>query len=117
MFSRIFVPQAQLDAAVLDGRVDLRGQSLVIAELGTLACEESALILREVTTGECPKQMLGKVRARHELLGEGAELLEDSMVLGDNAYDIVSGFTLTPNEEHAPQMREALPKVFGADVG
>ncbi len=52
-------------------------------------------VVREVTGTPDPHSLLGKVRAKAELEGMGAEILENSMIIGDNAYDVVPGWAGT----------------------
>jgi hypothetical protein len=40
---------------------------------------------------------VGKVKLRRAFAELGAELLESSMILGDNAYDVVPGWLATPS--------------------
>src|SRR3954447_25552459 len=64
---------------------------------------EAVRILREVSGTDDSHEVIGRVKTRAFLVELGAELLESSMVLGDNAYDVVPGFLGAPIgsfEEH-----------------
>ena len=82
-----------LDEWVADDRVDLAADELVIrAENRKFRIVEAVRILREVTDSADPNELVGKVKSRAFLAELGAEILEGSMIIGDNAYDIVPGF-------------------------
>ena len=97
MRNRVFFPQAALDEWLGDGRVDLRNDELMIkSENRRYRIIEATRVLREVTGSVDPHEILGKVKSRAFLNELGAEILEGSMILGDNAYDIVPGFVGAP---------------------
>jgi hypothetical protein len=102
--NRVFFPQAALDEWISDGKVDLAGDELTIKpESRRYRILEAARILREVTGLQDVNELVGKVKTRQYLSGLGADLLENSMVLGDNAYDVIPGFVGAPVgtfEEH-----------------
>lgn len=102
--NRVFFPQAALDQWIGDGKVDLAGDELTIKpEARRYRILEAARIVREVTGLPDANDLVGKVKTRQYLSGLGADLLENSMVLGDNAYDVVPGFVGAPVgsfEEH-----------------
>jgi hypothetical protein len=97
MRNRIFFPQTILDAWVSDDRADLRGEELFLkSEARRYRIIEAVRVLREVTGGSDPNELLGRVKSRAFLTELGAEVLEGSMILGDNAYDVVQGFVGAP---------------------
>jgi hypothetical protein len=102
--NRVFFPQAALDHWIGEGKVDLTGDELTIkAEARRYRILEAARIVSEVSGLPDANELLGKVKTRAYLTELGAELLETSMVLGDNAYDVVPGFLGSPVgsfEEH-----------------
>lgn len=97
MKNRVFFPQAALDEWLADDRVDLAQDELTIKSEGRrYRIIEAIRVLREVTGSVDNNELIGKVKSR-AFLGElGAELLEGSMILGDNAYDVVPGFVGAP---------------------
>jgi len=109
--NRVFFPQAALDQWIGDGKVDLAGDELTIKpEARRYRIFEAARILREVTGLEDANELVGKVKTRQFLNGLGADLLENSMVLGDNAYDVIPGFLGAPVgsfEEHLADIQGA----------
>jgi len=98
MSQQVFFPQALLDVLMDSGHVDVDGDELVLSASGyRYKVEEAVRILREVTTGEDPQNLCGKVRGRARLADElGAELLGTSMLVEDWAFDVVPGLCGTP---------------------
>jgi|JI10StandDraft_1071094.scaffolds.fasta_scaffold36143_2 hypothetical protein len=104
MSNRVFFPQLALDTWMVDGKVDMVQDELtILAEGRRYRLEESVRVVAEVTGAECPRGLVGKVKSRAALQELGAELMEQSMILGENAYDVVPGWTGAPIgafEEH-----------------
>jgi hypothetical protein len=106
--NRVFFPQMALDQWLGVGLVDLQGDELtILAEGRRYRIVEAAHIVREVSGQQDGNELVGKVKTR-VFLGElGAELMEGSMVLGDNAYDIVPGFLAAPVGSFAQHMADS----------
>lgn len=100
----VFFPQAVLDILVAIGRADVVGEELVLNEEGyRYAVAEATRVVREVTTGEDPRDLCGRVFISEKLIMEhAAEILGNSMIIEDSAYDIVPGFLGTPESEVDP---------------
>jgi len=97
MRNRVFFPQAALDEWVANDRVDLSADELLIrAEGRKFRVVEAVRVLREVTDTNDPHDLVGTVKSKAYLAELGAEILEGSMIIGDNAYDIVPGFAGAP---------------------
>jgi hypothetical protein len=96
--NRVFFPQALLDVLMDLGKVDLAGDDLIIQdEPYSYKALEAVRVLVEVTTGEDPHGICGKVSPRSKLTDEmGAEILGNSMLVEDNAYDVIPGFIGEP---------------------
>jgi hypothetical protein len=102
MDPRIFFPQAALDRWVADDRVDLEADILVLRDGGgRYRIAEAVRVLRELTGADDPLDIVGRVRPKSELVNKGAEIMEGSMIVGDNAYDVVQGF-LARSEDGSP---------------
>ena len=117
MRNRVFFPQAALDEWLADDRADLKKDELELKPHGRrYRIIEGIRILREVTGTDDPHELIGRVKSRAFLSELGAEILEGSMIIGDNAYDVVQGFVGAPSglfSEH----RKAQPigKALGSD--
>lgn len=110
MKNRVFFPQAALDDWITGDRVDLKGDELTIKTEGRrYKIIEAIRVLREVTGSSDPHEVLGKVKSKAFLEELGAEVLESSMIIGDNAYDVVQGFVGAPVGTFAEHLREMPP--------
>ena len=107
MKNRVFFPQAALDEWITEDRVDLKNDELTIkSEARRYKIIEAIRILREVSGTSDPHELIGKVKSKAFLEELGAEILESSMVLGDNAYDVVQGFVGAPIGTFADYRKE-----------
>lgn len=95
--SRVFFPQLALDQWVSEGRVDLFGDQLELKVQGRrYRIVEAVRVLRLVSEGTDIHEVTGRVKSVAYLRELGAELLGDSMIIGDLAYEVVPGFWGTP---------------------
>jgi hypothetical protein len=95
--NRVFIPQPLLDAWVSEDRVELTGNELLLCDEGrryTIA--EAVHVVRDVAGGGDCRSLIGKVQTREQLESLGAELFEGSLIVGDDAYDVVPGFVGEP---------------------
>ena len=117
MKNRVFFPQAALDEWLVEDRVDLKQDELMIKSEGRrYKIVEAIRIMREVTGAPDAHELLGKVKSRAFLNELGAEILEGSMILGDNAYDVVPGFVGAPVGTFAEHRRSVPEPVAAAKV-
>lgn len=97
MRNRVFFPQIALDEWLAEARVELRNDELLIkSENRKYRIIEGIRVLREVSGSADGHELVGKVKSKAFLDELGAEILESSMILGDNAYDVVPGFVGAP---------------------
>lgn len=95
--NRVFFPQQLLDAWIADDRVDITGTALLLRDEGRrYDIAEAVHVLRDAAGGGDTNALLGKVKTREQLQDIGAEVFEGSMILGDDAYDVMPGFIGTP---------------------
>ena len=95
MNTQLFVPQALLDAALDEGRLDLDGHHLIVDRNLRFDTDEAFRVLREVATGQDPHDLCGQVRTTESLPNMDAELLGHSLLVDESAYDVVPGMLLT----------------------
>lgn len=116
--NRVFFPQRALDQWLVEAKIDFSAKELVIkAENRRYQVVEAVRIIQEVSGTEDLFDLVGKVKSVNFLTELGAEILETSMVLGENAYEVVPGFlgspvgTLKEHRAGNPATRdEPLPK-------
>ncbi len=121
MQNRVFFPQSAVDQWGIDGKIDLVGNELILlAEGRRYKVEESVRIVTEVTGANDDRKIIGKVKPKRALEEIGAELLETSMILGDNAYDVVPGWTGTPTgpfNDHLLSEERMAARAGKTDIG
>ncbi|MEM9694994.1 MAG: hypothetical protein AAGA56_20805 [Myxococcota bacterium] len=108
MANGVFFPQIVLDVLAALERVDVDGDELVLTQEGyRYTVVEAARITGEVTTGEDPRDLVGRVFDNETLVAEhGAEILGNSMLIEDSAYDVVPGLLGTPSGTDPGSMGE-----------
>lgn len=95
--NRLFFPQEALDRWLVNRVADLSGDQLWLRDPGQrFRLVEGVRVLIEVSGAEDPYDICGTVRSVGYLLELGAELLGDSMIISENAYQIVPGWLGTP---------------------
>lgn len=108
MENRIFFPLDSVEEWSNEGKVEVSGNELVVlADARRYNLEDAAHVVREVTGTDCPRALPGKVKSKAVLEELGAELFDTSMVLGDNAYDVVPGWLGTPASSFADHRRSS----------
>jgi len=97
MQNRIFFPQVALDQWTVDASAELNGDELtMVSEAKHYRVAEALHVVAEVTGSPDPNKLLGRVKTKTYLETLGAEVLETSMIVGDNAYDVVPGWLGVP---------------------
>jgi hypothetical protein len=91
--NRFFFPQEALDAWLDEGRVVLEADTLTFNPEGQRFTIHGAVrFLSEVTDGSDAQGLVGKVKTKDQLVALGGEQCADSVIVGDNAYQVVEGF-------------------------
>jgi hypothetical protein len=95
--NRVFFPQQALDVWLAEAKIDFTGRELVIkAANRRYQVIEAARVVQEVSGSEDIYDLVGRVKSVTFLTELGAEILESSMLLGENAYEVVPGFIGSP---------------------
>lgn len=95
--NRLFVPQQMLDHWLSEERVEVEGETMVVKPEGQRFTLTTAVLFKaEVTGSPDANALLGKVKDLEQLARIGAEHYADSVIFGDNAYQVVEGFAGTP---------------------
>jgi hypothetical protein len=95
--NRLFFPQQVLDAWVAAAKAELRDTELFVRdESRSYRLAEGVRVLREVSGEPDAQELVGKCKTLAYLRELGADILDTSMILESNAYDIVPGFLGTP---------------------
>ena len=108
MKNRVFFPQPLLNVLMDTSGIDIDGDDLVLTETKRrYRVIEGVRVLQEVTDGNDPHDLCGKVKSRAFLSELGAELLGDSMIVEEKAYEILAGFVGVPLGEAGDGADEA----------
>src|ERR1700712_4996053 len=95
--NRVFFPQEALDRWLVNGEVELAQGLLTIKTEGRrFRLVEAARVMAEVSGLPDPHELTGKVKTVGFLSELGASLLGQSMVIADNAYEVVPGWLGSP---------------------
>jgi hypothetical protein len=94
--TRVFLPQDTLEAWLANGRGHVVGETLFLA--GSAFDLESAVrFMSEVAGGGDAQNLVGRVKSLSQIEQLGGEHCSDSVVLGDNAYEVIEGFLASPS--------------------
>lgn len=113
--NRVFFPQEALDRWLSSGEVELsQGLLTIRTERRRYRLVEAARVMAEVSGLTDPHEVTGKVKTVGFLSELGASLLGESMVIADNAYEIVPGWLGSPvgtfAEHRAEQTDTPVPR-------
>src|SRR5512142_1110681 len=98
MQNRVFFPQSALDQWIVDNKIDLAGSDLTIMSASRrYKLGEAIYVKAEVTGTADANDLVGRVKSRSFLDELGAEIMDSSMIIGDNAYDVVLGWLGIPD--------------------
>jgi hypothetical protein len=93
---RFFISQEALDGLVEKEAAALEGERLLLPSRQLQAPVEAAVyFVREVEGKPDPQALVGKVKTVESLAARGADHFRASVMLGDNAYDVVEGYLAT----------------------
>jgi hypothetical protein len=100
---KLFLPQSILEEWAGDDKADVREHALVLSgETGKFPVE-AAVHVKALVSGPDEHQLLKKVKTDAQLSELGAERLADSVVAGESAYDVESGYVVqVPDTSPAP---------------
>lgn len=87
-----FVPQALLDAWAERGKVQLVGNTLRIPSEGVEFALSPAVRFLALLEGEDRHGLMCKVKSASHLREIGGEVMDDSCLVGDTAYQVEPGF-------------------------
>ena len=91
--TKLFLPQAQLEEWALADKADLReGKLVVMAEGGATFPLTPAVHFVQLVSGEDAQGLVARVKTEEQLARLGAEQMADSVLVGDNAYEVVPGY-------------------------
>lgn len=98
----LFMSQTQLEEWALSEKADLREGHLVVPGASQPFVVVNAVHFAKVVTGTDDQKLLNKVKTEAELQKLGGEQMSDSVILGETAYEVVTGYLLETGEAGEP---------------
>ena len=91
--NRVFFPQQALDNWLESGRATLVGDELtILPEARRFRLTSAVRFMAEVAEGRDPHGLVGKVKDLEQVTALSGEHSAQSVIIGDNAYDVIEGF-------------------------
>ncbi len=98
--AQLFISQQRVDFWHGQDKLRIEDNRLTLVELGeSFTIEPAARILRVLGQDSDPNDLVGTVWSVRSLEERGAEIVEDSLLLEDSAYDMQPGFLGTVCEK------------------
>ena len=95
--NRLFVSQETLDLWLSNERVTVEGEVMTLSPEGQrFRLLTAAHFQSEIADGGDSNQLVGKVKDINDIESLGGELCAGSVILDDNAYEVVEGFLGEP---------------------
>jgi hypothetical protein len=91
---KLFLPQSILEEWASGDRADVHEHALVLSGDPVKYPVEPAVHVKSLVSGPDEQHLLSKVKTDAQLAEMGAERLADSVVAGDSAYDVESGYVV-----------------------
>ena len=89
---KLFLPEKMLEEWSVSEKADLAEGKLVVKDGNSSHPAIGAVHFSKLVTGDDTHSLIGKVKTQTQLAALGAEHLQDSVILGDTAYEVVPGF-------------------------
>ena len=95
--ARLFISQERLDAWTAEAKVRVEGDEMTLVEDGRSFTIRPAVLFIKVAGNDAdPSDLLGRVKDEDALAAMGADQYMNSVIVGDTAYDVRSGFVGDP---------------------
>jgi hypothetical protein len=91
---KLFLPQHTLEEWAGSDQADVHDHALLLAGQPVRYPVVAAVHVTKLVSGPDDLQLLRKVKTEAQLQAIGAERLADSVVAGETAYDVVSGYVV-----------------------
>jgi len=112
--NRVFFPQDALELWMADGRAEVAGDHMTLDGL-RFSLATGLRIVSEVTGEPDTAQLVGKCKTLEQITELGGEHCADSVVLNDNAYEVVEGFLAQPEPDSAGAGDAAIAAAFSQE--
>jgi hypothetical protein len=113
--NQFFWPQELLDQWIVEEKIVLEGEQLTILEENrTYLLNQAVYFIEDVGDGSDQYKLVGRVKNKGVLEEMEAEHYMDSVLIGDSAYQVVSGFAGAPEAKIAEQIQKKSSDITGA---
>lgn len=89
---KLFLPQKTLEDWALQDKADLSEGKLVVKEPKSSHPAVPAVHFSKIVSGDDTASLVGRVKTLEQLSAMGAEHMQDSVIMGDIAYEVVEGY-------------------------
>ena len=93
--NRVFLPQEALDHILEDGESGLEDEFLTLGGQ-RFRLETAVRFMAEVAEGGDADGLVGKVKSVSQIEAFDGDHSADSVIVGDNAYEVIEGFVAEP---------------------
>ena len=100
---KLFLPEKTLEEWSISEKADLVEGKLVVKETNSSHPVVPAVAFSKTIEGADLKSLVGRVKTSAQLTEMGAEHLQDSVILGDTAYEVVPGYVADVAMPAAPK--------------
>lgn len=103
--ARLFISQGRLDAWSAEDRVRIQDDIMTLSGDGRAFRLRPAIRFLKVSGGDAnqdPNQLIGRVKLLDDLVQLGGEQFMESVIVGEVAYDVQTGFLGEPVSPAAP---------------
>lgn len=95
----------------------MHGQNLIVrAHKRVYRLAEAVRVLQEVSGEPDVNELVGRCKTKAYLRELGADIVENSMIIDNNAYDIVDGFLGTPAGSSASLEARGSPQLTSDEL-
>jgi hypothetical protein len=95
--ARLFISQERMNSWTSEDKIRVEGETMTLVGDGRCFRVEPAVRFLKVSgDGPDPHGLVGKVKTVASLEGMGGEHFMESVILGDTAYDVQTGFIGVP---------------------
>lgn len=90
--AKLFLPQSVLEEWALGDKADIRDGKLVVNAEKVAFPVTPAVHFAKLVSGNDEKKLAAKVKTQQQVDALGVEQMMDSALLGESAYEIVTGY-------------------------
>lgn len=101
LHNKMFIAQATLEAWLESGKVDFDGAKVTLRPFRRSYDLDPAVRFLSVVGGTGDSMLVGKVLSEKQILELGGELLGDSVVFGQIAFEVRAGYIATRRRSRA----------------